>query len=129
MSSFISVTDIGDALGEQVPADESGQVENLIDQAVAAIEGYLHPAGIPYPIPRAVRAVAVRMVVRSLRSEDAGLQPGMSGEMHVAGSFTHQRNFSSSASDGGVWMNRQDKQMLRPFRRRGGIVSVPYEMG
>lgn len=129
MSDIISVSDIGDALGESVPEDEVGQVESLIDQAVSAVEGYLHPAVIPFPTPRAVRTVVVRMVVRSLRSEDGGVMPGMSGEMHVAGSFTHQRQFSSSASDGGVWMNKQDKQMLRPFRRRGGIVSVPYEMG
>ena len=100
MSGIVSVADIGDALGEVVPADEESQVQSLIHQAVAAVEGYLHPAVIPSPTPHAVRAVVERMVVRSLKSED-----------------------------GGVWMNKQDKQMLRPFRRRGGIVSVPYRLG
>lgn len=129
MSGIVSVADIGDALGEVVPADEESQVQSLIHQAVAAVEGYLHPAVIPSPTPHAVRAVVERMVVRSLKSEDGGVMTGRSGEMHVAGSFTHQMNFSAAASDGGVWMNKQDKQMLRPFRRRGGIVSVPYRLG
>lgn len=124
-----SVSDVEDALGESVDEADLRRVESLLGQCRSVIEGYLHPAVVPEPVPVAVRDVAVRMTVRALEAKNSGVETGVSGLMNVAGSATQQRQFSSAASDGGVWMSRQDRLMLRPFRRRHGITSVQYRMG
>lgn len=123
------IEDVEASLGEDVPGDMAGRVESLLGQARSVIEGYLYPAVVPEPVPAAVVDVAVRMVVRALEAKNSGVETGVSGLMNVAGSATQQRQFSSAASDGGVWMSRQDRLMLRPFRRRHGITSVQYRMG
>ena len=124
---FASIDDVEASLGEDVPEDAAGRVESLLGQARSVIEGYLYPAVVPEPTPSAVRDVSVRMVVRALEAKNSGVETGVSGLMNTSGPATQQRQFSSAASDGGVWMSRQDRLMLRPFRRRHGIASVTYE--
>lgn len=122
---IVTIEDIEAATGLEVTAEDEARVSFLIRSAVAAVEGYIG-APIPDPAPDAVVVVVTRMVARSLGQESDGTPTGMTGDMFVAGSFTRQRQFASGSNDGGVWLSAQDKVMLRPFRRRGVIRSVPY---
>lgn len=122
---IVTIEDIEAATGLEVTAEDEARVSFLIRSAVAAVEGYIG-AQIPDPAPDAVVVVVTRMVARSLGQESDGTPTGMTGDMFVAGPFTRQRQFASGSNDGGVWLSAQDKVMLRPFRRRGVIRSVPY---
>lgn len=122
---IVTIEDIEAATGLEVTTEDEARVRFLIRSAVAAVEGYIG-APIPDPAPDAVVVVVTRMVARSLGQESDGTPTGMTGDMFVAGSFTRQRQFASGSNDGGVWLSAQDKVMLRPFRRRGVIRSVPY---
>lgn len=131
-SSTVTVEDVAAALGAEVdvPDDAVDQVNILIANALAMVRGYLHPVKVEEPLPDEVRQVVVRIVVRYLTRGKGGAPENATGMMNVAGSFTRQVNFASGASDGGVWMTKQDRVMLRPLKRRGrGIESVDYVMG
>lgn len=122
---IVTIEDIEAATGLEVTTEDEARVRFLIRSAVAAVEGYIG-APIPDPAPDAVVVVVTRMVARALGQESDGTPTGMTGDMFVAGQFTRQRQFASGSNDGGVWLSAQDKVMLRPFRRRGVIRSVPY---
>lgn len=122
---LVSIDDIQSATGIDVPEDEVGQVEFLIRSAVAAVEGYLGYV-VSEPVPDAVMVVVTRMVGRALGQEESGAPTGMTGDMFVAGSFTRQRQFASGSNDGGVWLSAQDKTMLKPYKKRQAVRSVPY---
>ncbi|MEY8565201.1 hypothetical protein AALF15_01340 [Corynebacteriaceae bacterium 7-707] len=129
-SSTVTVEDVAAALGAEVPDDAAEQVNILIGNALAMVRGYLHPVKVEEPLPDEVRQVVVRIVVRYLTRGKGGAPENATGMMTVAGSFTRQVNFASGASDGGVWMTKPDRVMLRPLKRRGrGIESVDYVLG
>ena len=125
---MITIEDIEDRLGEDIPEDAAPKVQILIEDAAATVHGHLGQP-IPVPVPPAIRSVVGRMVVRALKQGegDAVAPTGATGMMNVAGSFTRQINWSAGANDGGVWLSSQDKIMLRPFKRRRGIQSMPYD--
>lgn len=121
---IVTIEDIEAASGIEVPDEDQERVEFLIRGAVAAVEGYLG-RNVPSPPPDAVLVVVTRMVARALTASP-DTPAGMTSEMNVAVSFTRQRQFASGSQDGGVWLSSQDKLMLRPFKARRGVTSVPY---
>lgn len=122
---IVTIEDIESATGLEVATEDEPQALFLIRSAVAAAEGYLGQR-IPDPAPDAMVVVVTRMVARALGQEKAGTPTGMTGDMFVAGSFTRQRQFASGSNDGGVWLSAQDKIMLKPYKRRQAVRSVPY---
>lgn len=125
---MVTIEDIEARLGEDIPEDVVAKVQILIEDAVSTVLGYIGRE-IPDPMPDAIRAVVGRMVVRALKQSDGGVDApaGATGMMNVAGSFTRQINWAAGANDGGVWLSSQDKIMLRPYKRRRGIQTVPYD--
>ncbi|MGP5931626.1 hypothetical protein [Corynebacterium glyciniphilum] len=122
---IVTIEDIERRIGEEIPDDERDRVEDLIGDATSTVEGHIGQRVAP-PAPDAIERVICRMVTRALGVSDGENPVGMSGEMFVAGSFTRQRQFTAGSQDGGVWLSSQDKIMLRPYRKRRGIVSVAY---
>ena len=78
--------------------------------------------------PNAAKVVAMRVVSRAF---DAGDVPaGATGQNFGAGPFSMSTSFESGSTNGGVWLSKQDRILLRG--RGGGAYSVnmmPADMG
>ena len=123
---IVTIEEIERRIGEKIPDDERARVEDLIGDATSTVEGHIGQQVTP-PAPDAIKRVIGRMVARAMSVSDGDAPVGMSGEMFVAGQFTRNRQFTAGSQDGGVWLSSQDKIMLRPYRKRRGVVSVAYE--
>lgn len=115
--------DVVDRLGRPLTTDETTRVTGLLDEASALVSGWL--GCTPDPVPDAVKIVVSRMVARVFATDSAGgPEPGLSSLQATMGPFLVNRGYSSDATSGGVWLTRQDKVMLRPFRCRGRVENV-----
>lgn len=93
----------------------------LIRQAGVLVEAYCRRE-FTDPVPDAVSAVVAGMVARSVGSNAVDVPTGTTSMMNVAGPFTRQTSFAAGSTDGGVWLAKMDKLVLRRFR--GGAYSV-----
>ena len=106
------------AQANDIPLEEisESRFEWLLREAEAVIRSY-RPA-LPEHVdewPNAAKVVAMRVVSRAF---DAGDVPaGATGQNFGAGPFSMSTSFESGSTNGGVWLSKQDRILLRG---RGG---------
>ena len=111
------------AQANDIPLEEisESRFEWLLREAEAVIRSY-RPA-LPEHVdewPNAAKVVAMRVVSRAW---DAGDVPaGATGQNFGAGPFSMSTSFESGSTNGGVWLSKQDRILLRG--RGGGAYSV-----
>jgi len=119
------------AEANDIPVDKvsSKRLEWLMREAEAVIRSY-RPA-LPEHTdewPNAAKVVAMRVVSRAF---DAGDVPaGATGQNFGAVPFSMSTSFESGSTNGGVWLSKQDRILLRG--RGGGAYSVnmmPADVG
>lgn len=123
MVRLTSLEAVEPLLAEPPSEEAESQILALIDQASVLVEAYCGRE-FAEPVPEKVSIVVAGIVARSMNSStSSGAVPvGATGMMNVAGSFTRQFQFSPGSTDGGVWLSKMDKQMLRRFK--GGAFTV-----
>ena len=119
------------AEANDIPVDEVSpkRLEWLMREAEAVIRSY-RPA-LPEHVdewPNAAKVVAMRVVSRAF---DAGDVPAGASSLNTsAGPFSMSTSFESGSTNGGVWLSKQDRILLRG--RGGGAYSVnmmPADIG
>ena len=111
------------AEANDIPVDEVSpkRLEWLMREAEAVIRSY-RPA-LPEIVeewPDAAKVVAMRVVSRAF---DAGDVPAGASSLNTsAGPFSMSTSFESGSTNGGVWLSKQDRILLRG--RGGGAYSV-----
>ena len=119
------------AEANDIPVDEVSpkRLEWLMREAEAVIRSY-RPA-LPEHVdewPNAAKVVAMRVVSRAF---DAGDVPAGASSLNTsAGPFSMSTSFESGSTNGGVWLSKQDRILLRG--RGGGAYSVnmmPADVG
>ena len=119
------------AEANDIPVDEVSpkRLEWLMREAEAVIRSY-RPA-LPEHVdewPNAAKVVAMRVVSRAFEAGD--VPAGASSLNTSAGPFSMSTSFESGSTNGGVWLSKQDRILLRG--RGGGAYSVnmmPADMG
>lgn len=112
--------DVEARLGRPLTVEETARVDGLLTEASAAVAGWLRHT--PDPVPAEVAVVASRMVARAFSA--GGTEPGLTQVQATMGPFGVTRGFSADATSGGIWMTRQDKMILQPFRRTSRAENV-----
>src|SRR5699024_315694 len=119
------------AEANDIPVDEVSpkRLEWLMREAEAVIRSY-RPA-LPEHVdesPNAAKVVVMRVVSRAL---DAGDVPAGASSLNTsAGPFSMSTSFESGSTNGGVWLSKHDRILLRG--RGGGAYSVnmmPADVG
>ena len=119
------------AEANDIPVDEVSpkRLEWLMREAEAVIRSY-RPA-LPEHVdewPNAAKVVAMRVVSRAF---DAGDVPAGASSLNTsAGPFSMSTSFEPGSTNGGVWLSKQDRILLRG--RGGGAYSVnmmPADVG
>ena len=119
------------AEANDIPVDEVSpkRLEWLMREAEAVIRSY-RPA-LPEHVdewPNAAKVVAMRVVSRAFDAVD--VPAGASSLNTSAGPFSMSTSFESGSTNGGVWLSKQDRILLRG--RGGGAYSVnmmPADVG
>ena len=111
------------AQANDIPLEEisESRFEWLLREAEAVIRSY-RPA-LPEDTadwPNAAKVVAMRVVSRAFEAGD--VPAGASSLSTSAGPFSTSTSFESGATNGGVWLSKQDRILLRG--RGGGAYSV-----
>lgn len=122
MQNLAGLSDVEAALGGELEPDEHRAVEVLLGEATALVRAYAPLIDRLPETPDEVRLVVARMVARGL---DAGGNPapvGMRQFATNAGVFGLSGSFTDGATDGGVWLSKADKMILR--RWRGGAFTI-----
>ena len=114
-------TDVIAHLGRPLNDAEQAKIAALLNEASDLVIGYCGTDFTPAPYPGAVVRVVAAVAARSLLAgSSAG---GGMVQQQSAGPFSV--TLSSAASSGDVWLTAADKIKLRPYRRGGGLTSVP----
>lgn len=113
--------DVVARLGRDLTPDETARVGGLLQEASVMAGEWMRC--IPDPVPDAVRIVVSRMVARVFSVGDT-TEPAVTDVQATMGVFQVNRRFSPDASSGGVWLTRQDKNMLRRYGCRGRVENV-----
>ena len=119
------------AEANDIPVDEVSpkRLEWLMREAEAVIRSY-RPA-LPEHTdewPNAAKVVAMRVVSRAFDAVD--VPAGATGQNFGAGPFSMSTSFEAGSTNGGVWLSKQDRILLRG--RGGGAYSVnmmPADVG
>ena len=111
------------AEANDIPVDEVSpkRLEWLMREAEAVIRSY-RPA-LPEHVdewPNAAKVVAMRVVSRAFDAVD--VPAGATGQNFGAGPFSMSTSFEAGSTNGGVWLSKQDRILLRG--RGGGAYSV-----
>ena len=111
------------AQANDIPLEEisESRFEWLLREAEAVIRSY-RPA-LPEHVdewPNAAKVVAMRVVSRAFDAVD--VPAGATGQNFGAGPFSMSTSFESGSTNGGVWLSKQDRILLRG--RGGGAYSV-----
>jgi len=120
-------TDVESRIGRIIPEPDRDWVNGLLEEASVKVRSYLRCDRDPDPVPDAIVIVVSRMVARTYaRSQEESTSPEV-GQTSVSSTFgpfgfTHQ--FDSAATEGGVWLTRQDREMLLPVSCRGRVENV-----
>lgn len=108
-------------LGRELSESETRRAESLILAAsvlVAQFTGADYQGGVP----QVHQVVAATMVARAMATPQEMV--GVNQATDSTGPFTHTRSYTSSFSEGGVWLSSMDKQMLGGGRRAEGVRMV-----
>lgn len=119
MQALATTADVSERLGRQLTADETARVTGLLKEATAAVISYL--GCTPEPVPDQVVIVVSRITARVLNTDNP---VGVTHDAQIMGAFSTTRRYGTDASSGGVWLTRQDKNMLRPHSCRGRVENV-----
>jgi hypothetical protein len=121
--AFAVEADVAQALRRTLTATESTYVEGVIAEAQDLIVGYLgQDPTVATVVPGAVTRVTARMVARVF-SQDDGRAIGQSQTQQTAGPFSQGGSFVPASTTGSPWLAASDKQILKPYRRGGGLIS------
>ena len=63
--------------------------------------------------PESAKVVALRVVARGYLQLSSGLPGGVTSVSHSAEGFSQQLGFESGSAQAGLWLSKQDKQLLR----------------
>lgn len=122
MDALATVDDVNRVLTPPIEeVEEVELVEFLLEEASDLVRAFTN-SDFRKQVPPAVTRVVARMVARSLAGGESGAPVGMTSESQNAGAFSRSRSFEAGATDGGVWLARQDKIKLR--RWKGGAFSI-----
>jgi hypothetical protein len=123
MMAWATSEDVEARLGRTLTTDEVSGVDGLLDEATMLVAEWL--GCTPDPVPDAATLVVSRMVARSVQASSSGVPTdGANSVQATALSFAFTRNYSAAATSGGVWLARQDKMMLRRWRRNSMVINV-----
>lgn len=123
MRMLIPLSDIEARVGA-IDEGETLVIRDLIEDASALIESYC-TRGVPNPVPDVIQLVCRRMVMRALDVSSSGLPTGLDSVQNSAGPFGQTLQMQSGSTDGGAWLTKVDRKMLR--RWRGGAFSIPLK--
>jgi len=110
MILLADATDVAARLGRDLTDSEAERVPGLLAEASALARGWC--GTIPDPVPAEVAVAVSRMVARALVSTATA---GVTQEAATAGPFSMSTTYTPET---GVWLGRQDKMLLRPWRHR-----------
>ena len=100
---------------------ELGSLPLLEDAALLEIESY---TGADYSeeleLPRAVRAVLLRVLARALNADPA--LENVSQYSETNGPYSRSRSFSNGS--GGVYLGKYELKMLSKLRKRFGVIRL-----
>ncbi len=119
MPDLATIADVSARLGHAPTAEENGRIPGLLEEATTAVIAFL--GCTPDPVPDAVRIAVARMVARALTTDNP---VGVTQDGQTMGPFSYTRRYGTDASSGGVWLTRQDKNMLRRHGCRGRAANV-----
>lgn len=111
-----------------IPPDMISQAKlNLIEsEAIALIKTIKHdlPASTD-EWPQAIQSVLVRITARVFRNDIAGIT-GVTAISNTAGDYSQTKQFSDTGS--GVWLSKQDKQIIRGGHGRAYEINTMEEL-
>lgn len=116
---MISADDVTARLGRPLTDTETARLDGLTAEATALVNGWLHHT--PDTIGDEIRIVVSRIVARALA---ANTDPGVLNTGATMGPFAVTRAYTPDATNGGVWLTRVDKAILRQYARRGMVGNV-----
>lgn len=122
MERLASLSDMEAALGGEVEPDELRVAETLLDEASALVCSFARAVPALATVPDEVRLVTARVAARALNAGGGDMPVGMSQYSVNAGPFGHSGSFAEGTNDGGPWLTKADKMVLR--RWRGGAYTV-----
>lgn len=122
MESPVSLSDLERAVGDAIPEEDRAYAEGLIEEATALVQAWARalPAD-PAKMPGSVRLVIARAAARAYVQATTGVA-GASQFSRTAGPFTQSFSYAEGTTDGGPWLTKADKLILR--RWRGGAYTV-----
>jgi len=124
--AFATSADVVQALRRALTATETTYVAGVIAEAEDLIVGYLgKDPTVLTVVPGPVTRVTARMVARVFAQDD-GRAIGQSQTQQTAGPFSQGASFVPAATTGSPWLAASDKQVLKPYRRGGGLISVAF---
>jgi len=126
IQKLATVADVGKRLGRTIPPGETEKVENLLEEASVKVRSTLRCTTLPDPVPDEVVMVVSRMVARAIsaQEQDTNVAVGQNSLSATMGPFGFTRSYDPNTTDGGVWLTRQDRDMLRPISCRGQAENV-----
>lgn len=111
---MITLTDLMEYMGIDAGEVSQRRFELLLAETVALITAYAPKLTDVDPWPDSAVSVALRVMSRSLQAELRGFS-GVSSVSEGAGEFSQSLTFSDSVANGGLWLSKQDKLLLRGF--------------
>lgn len=132
-SDLVSVDDIVRRVGP-ISDESRDNVEEMILDAILSVEDYLDmdiPAADATDswdqrTRSAAARVVSRMVVRGIEQQQSRLNSSVASGSSATGPYNHQFQVAAAAQGGGVWMNPQDRKMLRRYKNITPMFSVEY---
>lgn len=116
--AYATSTDVATRLGRGLVAGEIDQVQALIVEASALVNGYLGRTEPFDPVPEEVSAVVTKVVARALMTAD--IPENVATQQQTAGPYARTVTFAGDGS--ALYLGATEKLMLRPFR--SGMVSI-----
>lgn len=117
---YATESEVAARLGRDLTPAESVDVQALLAEASALIDGYLGASEPLDPVPGVVVTVVLKIVVRAL-TDGGGAPENVSTLQQTSGPYA--RTFTFAGEGASLWLGAAEKLMLRPLRR--GMVSVP----
>lgn len=116
MAALAEAEDVVARLGRPLTADELTLVPGWLSRADRLVRAWLRC--VPDPVPEDVRDTVADIVERAVRAAASGATPevGVTSVTQAYGPFSQQRGYSSDASSGSVFLSRQDRLALAPYR-------------
>jgi hypothetical protein len=124
--AFATSADVVKALRRALTTTETMYVGDVIAEAQDLVLGYLgQDPSVNGVAPDAVTRVTARMAARVFQQDD-GRAIGGSQVQRTAGPFSTGTSYVAASTSGSPWLAASDKQVLKPYRKGGGMTSVAF---